>query len=203
MRRQVQTCDIKNIIHAAKMARIAEAHIQKAKSYMAKMKEEVKKVRKEQNSSTKVGVKNLSRAIGDDQAQPLIVVERDCDTKDGGEKGELTSNPRDTDAVVKRAWQAIHKGMSGCIEIAKEAFLNKYMKYVLKTQTSQVPGIPGQRVYDSFKQTKQSAGALDGRSPKEMSLFSMGACEVIAVMLDHVEDGAPWPRSPMHAVFFF
>ena len=103
MRQQVQTCDIRNTIHAAKAARIVEAHIQKARSYMAKMREEVRKVRKEQNSSAKTGVKNLSRAIGDDQAQPLIVVERDCDTKDGGKKGELTSNPRDIDAVVKRA----------------------------------------------------------------------------------------------------
>ena len=46
MRQQVQTCDIKNIIHVAKVARLAEAHIQKAKSYMAKMKEEVRKVKK-------------------------------------------------------------------------------------------------------------------------------------------------------------
>ena len=55
------------------------------------------------NSSTKVGVQIFSRTIGDAQAQPLIVVERDCNTKDGGKKGELTSNPCDTDAVVKGA----------------------------------------------------------------------------------------------------
>ena len=40
---------------------------------------------------------------------------------------------------------------------------------------------------------------MDGWNPKELSLLSLATCEAIAVMLDQIEQGAPWPRSSMHA----
>ena len=40
---------------------------------------------------------------------------------------------------------------------------------------------------------------MDGWSPKELSLLSLATYEAIAVMLDQIEQGEPWPRSSMHA----
>ena len=111
MNQQMQQCDVTNIIHSAKIARMADAHANKAKRCMGELKSEAGKIKYERNSSKKVGIKNLSRTLGDSRAQPMVMVERDKDTLDGGKCGELTSNPRDIDAVVKRAWQAIHNGM--------------------------------------------------------------------------------------------
>ena len=48
-------------------------------------------------------------------------------------------------------------------------------------------------------QTPESAGALDGWSPKELSLLSKNVCGHIAVMLNLIEKGAAWPRSALHA----
>ena len=39
---QIEACDINNTIHAAKIARYGEVHKQKAQSYIAKAKGEVK-----------------------------------------------------------------------------------------------------------------------------------------------------------------
>ena len=200
MRQQMEQCDVTNIIHSAKIARMAEAHVRRAKSYMEGLKSEARKVKSEHNSFKKVGVENISRAIGDNRAQPMVTVERDRDTHhDGGKCGELTSNPRDIDAVVKRAWQAIHNGMKGCIETAVEAFLCKYLRYICVVPRKKLPRLTGKRVYESFKNIKESAGAMDGWSPKELSHLSLATCEVIAVMLNQIEQGEPWPRSSMHA----
>ena len=88
---------------------------------------------------------------------------------------------------MKRAWQAIHDGAKGCIETAVEAFVNQYARYILKAKPYEVSKLTGQRVFDSFKQTGESAGALDGWSPKELSLLSLGACVKIANMLNQIE----------------
>ena len=69
----------------------------------------------------------------------MVAVERDRDTHhDGGKSGELTSNPQDIDAVVKRAWQAIHNGMEGCIETAVQTFLCSYARYIKCTQKTKL-----------------------------------------------------------------
>ena len=54
-------------------------------------------------------------------------------------------------------------------------------------------------VYGPFSITKESAGALDGWMPKELSLLSIKVCEHIATMLNQIEAGAAWPKSATHA----
>ena len=58
-------------------------------------------------------------------------------------------------------------------------------------------------VYDSFRWTKESAAALDGWSPKELSLLSLQACGHVADMLNQIEAGSPWPRSATHALIAY
>ena len=116
----------------------------------------------------------------------MVVVERDQCTKDGGKPGELTSNPQDIDAIVKRTWQAIHGGIGGAIGKAIEAYLHNYSRYIIKSKGFEVPTITGQRVYEAFSKTKESAGALDGWQPKEMSLLVPEVCEEIVIMLNQI-----------------
>ena len=103
-------CDAHNVIHAAKIMRIGDMHIEKAKLTRAKLQGEILKMRRDRNSCKKHGVKNLSAAIGEHQANALLCIARDKDTEDGGKKGQLTSNPGDIDGVVKRAWKRYMMG---------------------------------------------------------------------------------------------
>ena len=128
---------------------------------------------------------------------------RDRDTADGGRKGQTTSNPVDIDGIVRRAWQAIHEGAEGCIETAVDHFLGTYCSTVLKRKPYEVDDIIAEMVQESFSKTRESAGALDGWSPKELSLLSCNAYGHIAVLLDQIEKGAPWPRSSLHARVVF
>ena len=69
----------------------------------------------------------------------------------------------------------------------------------MKQEVCEIKGIDGQMVYDSFSRTADSVGAMNGWRPKEMALLSRKVCEHVATMLKQIEEGAPWPRSAMHA----
>ena len=78
-------------------------------------------------------------------------------------KREIASNPKDVDAVVKRAWKVVYNGMSGCMETGTQRFLVAYTKYIFRAKkVFEVGDITAQMVFDSFSKTAESAGSLDG-----------------------------------------
>ena len=115
---------------------------------------------------------------------------RDRDTDDGGKKGQIASNPVGVDNIVRRAWQAIHEGAEGCIETAVDQCLDMYCSTVFKRKSFEVEDITAEMVQESFSRTHESAGALDGWSPKELSLLSLKTYGHIAVLLDQIEKGS-------------
>ena len=65
MKNEISRCDLTNVIHTAKLKRMAEQHWNKAKVQEAKAKEEIKRSVKEKNSDKKGGMKSISRHIGE------------------------------------------------------------------------------------------------------------------------------------------
>ena len=55
----------------------------------------------------------------------------------------------------------------------------------------EVEKITGEMVQASFGRTAESVGALDGWSPKELSLLSLTIYCHIATLLDQIEEGGP------------
>ena len=177
-------CDLHNVIHSAKMTKCGEAHKRLAQQYFAKAKGEAEKAAKQKNSSGDDGGKHLAVAIGEQVGKPLANVCRDQDTADGVKTGQMTSNPSDLDAIVNRAWQQIHKGAGGCITKAVDLFLDTYCDVIYKRKPFEVAKITGEMVQASFGRTAESAGALDGWSPKELSYLSLASYGHIATMLN-------------------
>ena len=70
-----------NVIHAAKVVRLGEAHIKRAGEVTKRMNAERTKNCREANSSKAKGATFISKAIGSKQGQPLIVVESDRDQR--------------------------------------------------------------------------------------------------------------------------
>jgi len=81
--------------------------------------------------------------------------------------------------------------MQGCIETSVEEYLHKFNRYIHKAAPFGVKDITGERVLQVFQRTKESAGGMDGWSPKELSLLPIGACNKIAIMFNQIENGAP------------
>ena len=145
----------------------------------------------------------LSAAISEQKGKPMTNIVRDRDTADGGRNGQITSNPVDVDNIVRRAWQARHEGAECCIETAVDQFLDMYCSTVFKRKPFEVEDITAEMVQDSFSRTRESAGPLHGCGPKELSLLSFKAYGHIAILLNQLEEGAPWPRSSVHARVVF
>jgi hypothetical protein len=183
---EVAECDTDNVIHAAKIRRLAEAHAKRAKAIRDQLRAEVRRAKVAQNSCKQFGVKNLSAAIGDQKAQAITCVIRDQDTSDGGKKGQMTTNPTDIDAVVRRAWKAIYDGTADATGGAVDMFMNKFAKYFLKLPPFEVIPLTGERVFESVSKTAKSAGALDGWSPEELALLYRKACHYVAILLNMV-----------------
>jgi len=188
---QVIGCDITNTIHSAKLQRLGETHIAKAKEFCAKLKAEIAQAKRQANDCPSKCIKNISRSIGGPKAKPLMGVFRDRDTPDGGKAGHITSDPAEIDAVVKRAWKAVYDGMQGCILKAVEIYLDTYGKFIFRMREVEIQPLDGPTVYESFCKIKESAAALDGWSPKELSLVSPQTCVHIADMLNQIEAGSP------------
>ena len=138
----VNQCDPSNVIHSAKMTRWGEAHERLAQGYFAKAKGESEKIAKQKKTSGDDGGKRLSAAIDEQAGKPLANVCRDRDTSDSGKAGQMTSNPADVDAIVKRAWQKIHKGTGGCINDAVDHALDTYCEDIFKRKPFEVAEIP-------------------------------------------------------------
>ena len=134
-------CDLDNVIHSAKITRCEEAHKRLAQQYLQKTEGEVEKIVKQKNSSGDDVGKHLAVAIGEQPAKPLANVRRDRDIADGGNAGQMTSNPADVDAIVKRAWQQIHKGTGACITKAVDAVLDTYCDAIYKRKPFEVARI--------------------------------------------------------------
>ena len=114
-------------------------------------------------------------------------------------KGQITTNPDDMDDVVRRAWKKVYDGTTNNIGEAVNNYLHKYAKYILKAEAFTVEDLTGQRVQEFFSQIGDSAAAMDGWNPKELSLLSPKMYEAIATMLTQIEQGAPWPHSVVQA----
>ena len=117
----------------------------------------------------------------------------------GGGEGQLTANPADIDAVVRRAWKNIYDGVADATGGVADISMNKFAKYFLKAPPYEVEPLAGDRIFESFSKTAKSAGALDGWSPEEMALLSRKACHYVAIMLNLLEEGCPWPKTALHA----
>ena len=85
--------------------------------------------------------------------------------------------------MVRRAWQKVYNGMAGNIEKAVATFLSKYNEHIAKSSQFELPPLDAQTIYDSFRRIPDSAAALDGWRPKELSMMSLKTCGHIADML--------------------
>ena len=94
METEVATCDTRNVIHAAKLQRLGNAHADKAKVFRGKLKAQINRDSKQRNSNKKNGIKHMAKTIGDKCGQALTAVERGRDTPDGGSRVKLRAIPR-------------------------------------------------------------------------------------------------------------
>ena len=89
------------------------------------------------------------------------------------------------------------------MDTAIDAYMEKYTRYIYRAAPFQVKDITEERVQAAFKHIGDSAGGMDGWSPKELSYFSKRTCGKVAILFNQIEKGAPWPNAVEHARIVF
>ena len=95
------------------------------------------------------------------------------------------------------------KEHGGCITSVVDSFLNTYCGDISMKEPFVVGRITGEMVQASFSRTAESAGALDGWSPKELSLLSLAIYCHIAILLAQIEKEPRGREPPCMPEWFF
>ena len=165
MRLQPNDVDVDNSMQCPKIRRVGEMHLEIAKSLYCRVKQEAIKIKHKANSDGRKGngIKQISKSIGDPAAKPLIFVKRDRDTEDGGKKGEITTNPKEVDAIVKRAWKNIYDGAGINVEAAISMFFEYFAASMYHATEFQVQDLDGEAVFSfcsAYPKNRWSLGRM-------------------------------------------
>ena len=197
---EVKTIDPENVIHGAKLLRLAEKHKIIADSWRRKARAGFAKLAKQAHADPKHGLKKMAKKIGKPAANPLIYVARDDKAGDGGKVGTLTANPRVVDGIITRAWQKVYEGNAQDVDKLVQTFIHKYRKTLRKQGEFKAPNLTTNIVFDGLTKAGETAGGMDGWQPAELALASWEMCRWIRHLFELIESGTPWPKSCLHAV---
>ena len=78
-------------------------------------------------------------------------------------------------------------------------FIEKYQAYFDKQPTINLPPITGRQLSQAATHSSAFVGGLDSLHPKEMLFVSSTLWEWVAIILNMVEKGAPWPTPALLA----
>eukprot|EP00969_Alexandrium_andersonii_P189231 8360837-Alexandrium_andersonii.AAC.1 len=110
------------------------------------------------------------------------------------EEGVLQSHPKKIDEALRASWQHVFAGRQD-LEGRAGCFLATYDEWMLRASAVDVGEISGAALMATARSTGFTAAGPDGWTPKAVSMFSPLAFQWIAVLLNCVEGGLPWPKS--------
>ena len=90
----------------------------------------VKKLKEELNEQGGKAVKKIIKRIDKVQAQPIMYLKRDREGIEGQSVGTYTTDPKEIDGIVMRAWKKIYEGTKDNVHKAAELFIKKYGDYI-------------------------------------------------------------------------
>ena len=119
--------------------------------------------------------------------------------RDGMKFKRFYCKPADIDRVVRSAWKSIRDGKIHQADDITQRFLNKYSQHLYRAEEYNIGPLSTERLFEELTQTSKSVGGMDGFTPDDLSLVSFKATRMLAVLLNLIEEGAPWPSDMIQA----
>lgn len=146
------------------------------------------------------GLKHVSRAVHDGNAQPLLRVKRPWEGPAWEPPGSLASNLPEVDAVGRFTCGASYAGNLKYQKANARDVMEEYKDGVYQfKQEFKVEPITVEDVLRANQKGKQSVGGVDHWRPAEFADLGRAACQRLAAILNLIEKGAPWPKRLAHA----
>ncbi len=103
------------------------------------------------------------------------------------------SNPGEVDKAVRKAWDKIRRGKVDEAGKIIEGFMRDFKDDLFRMPTQTIKKLDGPQLFAILSNLDHSAGGLDGFTPEDLTLVSPHAAQLLADMLNCIEDGAAWP----------
>ena len=134
------------------------------------------------------GIKKIGRAIDNKNAKPLTHIRRQGKAEQG-----YATDPKEIDRILRQAWGEVYKGNKENPKEASVRFMSKFCKYIYNGPQFEIAAITAEDVEFECKNCAHSAAGTDGFEPGEMAMLSRSAYQIIADLLNLVEEGESWP----------
>ena len=107
-------------------------------------------------------------------------------------KTDIVTLPGAVDDIFRKDWDEYYNAPYDADDVVN-GFMADYGAYTVVGDEYQVGGITADNVHETLENWPPTAGGLDGLTPAEAKLLGPVACAVIALILNLIEEGAPWP----------
>ena len=114
-------------------------------------------------------------------------------------KVDFVVDPTSIDVELRAAWQPIRLGRSADASRLVQNFLRKYAHVLPKCGHCHVQPLTAESLLKAAAASNNSAAGMDGIAPAELKLMSHKAASCLALILNSVEEGAPWPQTMLCA----
>ena len=145
------------------------------------------------------GARTLRAALNSKPAKPLTALQRDTEGPQGQPIGSTTCDPKEVDAIARRAWKTIYDGNHTKTNQLIHNFFRKYNPHIYTQKQFQVNPITGTQLKETCAAAKKSAAGLDNFSPEDFTQLSNLTYEWLAFALNLIEDGEAWPDDILQA----
>ena len=135
--------------------------------------------------------------------KPLTAMRRTEDAPLGQKVGTITSTLAEMDKLLQHTWEPIFKGNSSNHNNLTDDFCGTYKDCIYKREnTFELEPLTGDDLRFTCRHASRSAKGLDNYEPAELAFLSVKTFDVIAKLLNLVEECYPWPTSMTQAKGF-
>lgn len=172
----ISSIHVDNVLHVSKVQRAGELHVQRGNGLCKESKRGEVEVSDRRKLLCRKRPHKVARSISDQPAKPFMFVERVRDIDGGGKKGQLTTDPSESDATFNRQRWKIFEGNAANLESKVCNSFTKYASRIFIDHEHQIDDIGAEMVYETFRRTPKFAPGMDGWRPRELSLLSIEVC---------------------------
>ena len=102
-------------------------------------------------------------------------------------------DPSEIDAKLREVWQPIRRGKIDDAPRIVASYMQKYSRFIPDCASVPLQPLRADSLLNAVAASPNSSAGMDGISPADLKLMSLGAATALAIILNSIEAGAPWP----------
>ena len=156
----------------------------------------MKKIKQRGNHAIQgtIGQKKVATYIKDKRCSPLQSIQKPRQPGQPGE-GEVTTNPREVDSIIREAWAPVYNGNPADIDKLVQDFVDKYKDHIFQQDPWQVDDISWQDIKHARQHGTHTAGGLDTWTKDDLYWVSDRAFQWLAEWFKCIEETTNWPEA--------